>query len=107
MAHKGYGLHIGTLTGVRREIRHASPHAVLLVQPRDQRHPPYRVAVNTTSTAGRDGYELQYCSVDLLKGSAEARKFVVELSRAAPTARFVRADGCEATAVGLRPRQDH
>jgi uncharacterized protein YukJ len=54
-----YGLLIGEITGSRPK-RPGSPHWLLMVQPGNPGHPPYRVAINLQSTAKGKAPELQY-----------------------------------------------
>ncbi len=49
MALDGYGLLIGKIAASRPK-RPGTPHWLLMMQPGDPKHPPYRVAVNLQDT---------------------------------------------------------
>ncbi len=66
----GYGLLIGKIVGSRVK-RPGTPHWLLMVQPGDAQHPPYRVAVNLQETRDRkQPAELQY---QIVKFGGKAR----------------------------------
>jgi uncharacterized protein YukJ len=62
----GYGLLVGKITGFRRSHGHR-PHWLLMVQPGDPHHPPYRVAINVPVAQPADTSEIEYQVVDLSK----------------------------------------
>ncbi len=64
MALHGYGLLIGRITGFRRP-QGRKPHWLLLVQPADPNHPPYRVALNVPAIQPTDYSQVEYQIVDL------------------------------------------
>jgi len=64
MALSAYGLLVGKITGFRAPQGH-QPHWLLLVQPSDAHHPPYRVALNVPAAQPKDHSEIEYHLVDL------------------------------------------
>lgn len=64
MALHAYGLLIGKITGFRQP-RGREPHWLLMVQPGDPHHPPYRVALNVPASQPEDHSEIEYQIVDL------------------------------------------
>jgi len=95
MALDGYGLLIGKITASRPK-RPGTPHWLLMVQPGDPEHPPYRVAVNLQETREKgQPAELQYQIVEFGGRSQRARagnEMVNKLTRRGMTASFVTAD---------------
>jgi uncharacterized protein YukJ len=63
MALHGYGLLIGTITGYRKP-RGSESHWLLMVQPANPHHPPYRVSFNVPSVQPSDHSEIEYQIVD-------------------------------------------
>lgn len=87
-----YGLLIGRITASRRP-RRGTPHWLLMVQPGDPRHPPYRVAVNLQPTARGQAAALQYQIATF--GGAQTRAgsaLILALTRLGPTPSFLTAD---------------
>ena len=85
MALNGYGLLIGKIVASRPQ-RPGSPHWLLMVQPGDMDHPPYRVAVNLQMTERGKAPELQYQIVDFRsRRTAAGDALIKELRDAAPT----------------------
>ena len=77
----GYGLLIGRVTASRKQ-RRGSAHWLLMVQPGDARHPPYRVAVNLEST--------EYQSVEFGgRATAAGRTLAQKLRKMGPTPSFL------------------
>jgi uncharacterized protein YukJ len=72
-----YGLLIGRVVASRPQ-RRGSPHWLLMVQPGDARHPPYRVAVNLQSTEAGEPPAIEYQVVDFSRRGTRAGKALVE-----------------------------
>lgn len=95
MALNGYGLLIGKITASRPK-RPGTPHWLLMVQPGDPEHPPYRVAVNLQETKEkRQPAELQYQIVEFGGRSRRAQagnELIEKLKTRGMTPSFVTAD---------------
>jgi hypothetical protein len=94
MALAGYGLLIGKITASRPK-RRGTPHWLLMVQPGDPQHPPYRVAVNLQETERGQKPELQYQIVSFGGRGRRARagdSLVRKLMRRRATTSFITAD---------------
>ncbi len=95
MALPGYGLLIGKIVG-SREKRPGTPHWLLMVQPGDPQHPPYRVAVNLQDSTDRNKpAELQYQIVTFggkARSAQAGNAFVEKLNKLALTDNFITAD---------------
>jgi len=86
-----YGLLIGKIIGSRPK-RPGSPHWLLMVQPGNPEHPPYRVAVNLQSTAKGKIPELQYQMVNFgRRGSPAADRLIQQLTALGATSGFLQA----------------
>jgi uncharacterized protein YukJ len=89
MAFKTYGLLIGKIIASRPK-RRGSPHWLLMVQPGNPEHPPYRVAVNLQSTERGRTPELQYQIVNFGKrGTPAGDKLIKDIVKLGMTADFV------------------
>ncbi|GGA41119.1 DUF2278 family protein [Dyella nitratireducens] len=75
MALHGYGLLIGTITGYRKP-RGRERHWLLIVQPGNPRHPPYRVSLNVPSAQPHDHSEIECQIVDFPANHPFVRKLV-------------------------------
>lgn len=64
MSLHAYGLLIGKITGFQKP-QGRKPHWLLMVQPANPHHPPYRVALNVPMTQPDDHSEIEYQIVDL------------------------------------------
>lgn len=90
----GYGLLIGKITASRPK-RPGAAHWLLMIQPGDPHHPPYRVAVNLQETERGKPAELQY---QIVKFGGRGRRaeagnaLVARLMRLGPTPSFLVAD---------------
>ena len=94
MALPGYGLLIGKITASRPQ-RRGTPHWLLMVQPGDLKHPPYRIAANLQETEKGHIPELQY---QIVKFGGRARSaqtgnaLIRKLNRLGMTPNFLTAD---------------
>lgn len=87
----GYGLLIGSIVDSRPQ-QGGSPHWLLMVQPAERSHPPYRVAVNLQSSVPTSQPEVQYQCIDIRAAGTSALKNLSQrLSRNGGTPNFVRA----------------
>jgi uncharacterized protein YukJ len=75
MALHGYGLLIGTITGFRKP-RGSESHWLLMVQPDNPHHPPYRVSLNVPSVQPHDHSEIEYQIVDFPPNHPFVRKLI-------------------------------
>ncbi|WP_206956272.1 DUF2278 family protein [Trinickia acidisoli] len=93
MALYGYGLLVGKVKAYRPQ-RHGSPHALIMVQPNVEGHPPYRVAVNLGSAQPGTQSEIEYQIVDIdAHGTPEARQLAERLRNIGATDNFLLTDG--------------
>jgi uncharacterized protein YukJ len=76
-----YGLLIGEIIGSRPQ-RRGNAHWLLMVQPGNADHPPYRVAVNLQATERGGIPELQYQIVEFGRRSTPAGNALIEKLRA-------------------------
>lgn len=93
MALHAYGLLIGKITGFREPHGHR-PHWLLIVQPGNPHHPPYRVAVNVPATQPSDHSEVEYQIVVLKRDHPLIRKLrrVIAAHGGAGTPNFLLAE---------------
>ncbi|GLQ50961.1 DUF2278 family protein [Dyella flava] len=75
MALHGYGLLIGTITGFRKPRGNES-HWLLMVQPNNPHHPPYRVSLNVPSVQPDDHSEIEYQIIDFPANDPFIRKLI-------------------------------
>src|SRR5262245_13059304 len=88
----GYGLLIGRIIGAR-EPRRGNPHFLLMVQPGNPDHPPYRIAVNLQSTEHGHPAEAQYQIVNFNSRTSRAGNSLIQkLGRLGATPSFLVAD---------------
>lgn len=91
MALHGYGLLIGKITASRTQ-RPKNPHWLLMVQPKDPQHPPYRVAVNLQTTERGKAPELQYQIVNFARSrTPSGDKLLAALQSRGATPNFLTA----------------
>jgi uncharacterized protein YukJ len=87
----GYGLLIGTITSSRPQSG-GNPHWLLMVQPADKSHPPYRVAVNLQSSVKGSDPEVEYQAIDVNKDGLPGLQALAQtLTKNGATPNFIRA----------------
>ena len=92
MALHGYGLLIGHITGSRPQ-QGGNPHWLLMVQPGNAGHPPYRIAVNLQSTEQGQPPEIEYQIIDVAHdGTDKLKALAASLAKQGPTPNFLPAD---------------
>ena len=88
-----YGLLIGTPVASRAQTG-GHPHWLIMVKPALQGHPPYRVAVNLSSSDPTEPPEIEYQIIDVEKdGTEQLRALVATLSRQGATNSFITNSG--------------
>jgi len=84
----GYGLLVGQITGSRPQTG-GNPHWLLMVQPGNPHHPPYRVAVNLQSTERGAPPAIEYQVVDAGSALQGFRDLVTALKDRKATPNFL------------------